>query len=123
MSAGALNASSCDETSCSGDSAHSVRLADSVFLVGPGNEDIEFLVQQYFADGGGGEYSGSSSKSIPKSSIKISEKSSGVFSPSNSSSSSSIFERNIEPKLIYLSDIDPEIEGEVLPFFCFPRYI
>ena len=121
-STGALNASSCDETSCNGDRTHSVRLADSVFLVGPGDEDIEFLVQQYFADGGGAEYSGNSSKSISKSSIKISEKSSGVFSPSNSSFSSSIFERNIEPKLIYLSDIDPEIEGEVLPFFCFPRY-
>lgn len=120
---GALGTSSCDETSCNGENAHSVRLADSVFLVGPGDEDIEFLIQQFFADGGGAEYSGSSSKSIPKSSIKMSDKSSGVHSPTNSSSSSSssLFERNMEPKLIYLSNIDPEVEGEVLPFFCFPR--
>ena len=125
--------SSGDDASFNGDKTHSVRLADSVFLVGPSAEDIDNLVSQYLAEGcgsggggGGDTYQASSTKSIHahRTSTKHSEKSSGLFytGPTSSSCSAS-FEKNLEPKLLYLSNKDPEVEDEVLPFFCFPRYV
>jgi hypothetical protein len=126
ISALGLPASSWDEASSCSEGGHTARLADSVFLVGPGDEDIETVVQQYLIDSTG-DYTGINSKAAQSSakstSVKTLEKSSGLFSlgVASTSFSSSNFEKILEPKLLYLSNKDPEIEDEVLPFFCFPR--
>jgi hypothetical protein len=128
LSALGLPTSSWDDASSCSEGGHTARLADSVFLVGPGDEDIETVVQQYLIDRTG-DYSGISSKGAQSSSkssgVKTLEKSSGLFSLGAASpqSNSSNFEKTLEPKLLYLSNKDPEIEDEVLPFFCFPRYV
>jgi hypothetical protein len=128
LSALGLPTSSWDDASSCSEGGHTARLADSVFLVGPGDEDIETVVQQYLIDSTG-DYSGISSKGAQSSSkstgVKILEKSSGLFSLGAASPQTSFsnFEKTLEPKLLYLSNKDPEIEDEVLPFFCFPRYV
>ena len=116
---GGAGSSSWDENnSCSSDGTHTVRLADSVFLVGPGEDDIEALIQQYLSENPE-TYQGGSSKSNKSANLRSSEKSSGTSGfPSPYASA----EQSVEPKLLYLSNKDPEVEEEVLPFFCYPRY-
>lgn len=96
------------------------RLADSVFLVGPGHKDIEAQIEKFMADGGGDTFQTTSSKSYGS---KGQEKPLSLFALASSSNLSPIstLDCNVEPKLLYLSSKDPEIEDEVLPFFCFPR--
>ena len=117
-----------DDNSCTSDGVHSVRLADSVFLVGPDADEIENLVQQFLVEHGD-FYQGGSQKSV-RASLNRADKSQSNMNLNtimNSSSnnlpysSGSVFEHNLEPKLIYLSHKDPEVEDEVLPFFCYPR--
>ena len=110
--------SSSDDNSCISEGTHTVRLADSVFLVGPSDDEIEALVQQYLSDSNE-QYMGGPTKIRANSIIRGSEKEK-IPIPTVAASGAS-FEQNLEPKLLYLSHKDPEIEEEALPHFCYPR--
>lgn len=113
--------SSSDDNSCNSEGTYTVRLADSVFLVGPGDDEIEALIQQYLLDCSD-QYVGGSTASRTNSIVRASEKERTIFFPSAPTAGTST-EHNLEPKLLYLSHKDPEVEEEVLPFFCYPRYV
>jgi len=129
----------------SDDHPHTACLADSLFLVGPSEQDIEAAVQEFFTQaardaqtraaaaaasmrqpaGPPGYPGGPPSRYGKASGVSVSLPGGSTYSLASSGGGGGAEygrekESLVEPKLLYITSKDPDMEHVVLPFFCFP---
>lgn len=107
-------------------------LCDCVFLVGPDKEEVEAMVVKYLSSAGldnGDSYketmpSGGGGARDRTMSSGRARTASSSSSASNSSFTSGLptqpQTKTLEPRLLYHTQLHPDLEAELVPFFCFP---